>query len=31
MFFAYQDAFTVDKIIIEGKLKQNNYKRGLSM
>ena len=24
--FAYQDAFTVDKIIIEGKIKQNNYK-----
>ena len=24
--FANQDAFTVDKIIIEGKIKQNNYK-----
>ena len=24
--FAYQDAFTVDKIIIEGEIKQNNYK-----
>ncbi len=24
--FAYQDAFTVDKIIIEGKIKQKNYK-----
>ena len=24
--FAYQDAFTVDKIIVEGKIKQNNYK-----
>ena len=24
--FAIQDAFTVDKIIIEGKIKQNNYK-----
>ena len=24
--FAYQDAFTVDKIIIEGKIKQKNFK-----
>ena len=24
--FANQDVFTVDKIIIEGKIKQNNYK-----